>query len=686
MEFRYSTKLDPSTYDTEGLCDGIDLRKHNFTFLEDRGAIRAQADWTKYVSAVADYRGTLGPEYSFISVIIPECLPDRLEIVAYANEFGVLYDDVIEFLDQEQNDELKQTLLEGAQSSVITTNNSQTMQVGKRKIVSQILLEMLAIDRDCAINLMKTWAKFLELGSSRQQDKTFRTLEEYLPYRMHDVGEMVSHGLLLFALGLKIEENEIGKCHELTRFAFYAMILQNDLYSWEKEYAEAERHEHLHLMNALGILMREHNTDLQGAQQICRELIKKYVAEYMQVIENVKHDGSISVDLCKYVEALQYSISGNLLWSKHCPRYHLEVSFNEAQLEWMHNGVPDTVLSPVASSASSDKPSPTWSLHSESSRSDTPPFEEFPVTLEDLKLNLELPMCTQIIEAPYQYISSLPSKGIRDKFIDALSYWFKVPPDVVEQIKAITNRSHQASLLLDDFQDSSPLRRGNPAAHTIFGAPQTINSAGYCVVKAIAEIITLGNVQIVIDKVLNIYKGQALDLHWTFNGTCPTPAEYLQMIDCKTGAQFELIAQLMLANATISSEANFSPLATSLGRYFQIADDYKNLVSADYTKQKGFCEDLDEGKYSLPLIHLLRSQPENLQISNILSMRRSEGKMMYEHKLLVLKHMKEAKSLEYTHSILVNLHAHIGQQIHKLEEALGETNTELRLLWELLRV
>ncbi|KIK55694.1 hypothetical protein GYMLUDRAFT_835013 [Collybiopsis luxurians FD-317 M1] len=446
-------------------------------------------------------------------------------------------------------------------------------------------------------------------------------------------------------------------------------------------------------MNAVEILMREHSVDIQGAREICRELIKKYVAKYIQVIKNVKHDDSISIGLREYVEALQYCISGNLVWSKHCPRYHREASFNETQLEWMHNGVPSELAvslpSSAASSRSSGKPSPTSILYSESSRSNTPPFEEPPVTVDSLRLNLELPSAppsSEIVEAPYQYISSLPSKGIRDKFIDALNYWFKVPHDVAEQIKAITNRSHQASLLLDDFQDSSPLRRGNPAAHTIFGAPQTINSAGYCIVKAVAEIIALGNVQIVIDKCLNIYKGQALDLHWTFNGICPTPAEYLQMIDCKTGAQFELIVQLMLANATMPTEAKFSPLATSLGRYFQISDDYKNLVSADYTKQKGFCEDLDEGKYSLPLIHLLHSQPENLQISNILSMRHSEGKMMYEHKLLVLKHLKEARSLEYTYSILGDLHARIRQQIDELEEALGETNTELRLLWELLRV
>ena len=92
MEFGYSTVVDPSTYNTEGLCRGISLRKHMDPWKENIGAVRAQQDWAKLVRPISQYKGGLGPEYSFIRVTVPECLPERLEIIAYANEFAFLYD------------------------------------------------------------------------------------------------------------------------------------------------------------------------------------------------------------------------------------------------------------------------------------------------------------------------------------------------------------------------------------------------------------------------------------------------------------------------------------------------------------------------------------------------------------------------------------------------------------------
>lgn len=92
MTFRHSSVVDPSTYETEGLCDGIDVRMSNFQELEDQGAIRSHQDWNDLVAPCCEYRGTLGPRFNFISVTIPECLPDRLEILSYANDFAFLHD------------------------------------------------------------------------------------------------------------------------------------------------------------------------------------------------------------------------------------------------------------------------------------------------------------------------------------------------------------------------------------------------------------------------------------------------------------------------------------------------------------------------------------------------------------------------------------------------------------------
>jgi fusicocca-2,10(14)-diene synthase len=92
MDFQYSDVVDPSTYETDGLCDGIPLRIHKDPMGEINGAVRCQKDWSERVSHVANYKGTLGTPFSFIRTSIPETLPDRLEIVSYANEFAFIYD------------------------------------------------------------------------------------------------------------------------------------------------------------------------------------------------------------------------------------------------------------------------------------------------------------------------------------------------------------------------------------------------------------------------------------------------------------------------------------------------------------------------------------------------------------------------------------------------------------------
>jgi hypothetical protein len=93
MEFRYSSLIDPSEYETHGLCDEIPLRRHNNTQEVDIGATRCHADWNSLVKPLQTYyKGGLHPKYSALSVAIPECLPERLQIIAYAIDFAFLYD------------------------------------------------------------------------------------------------------------------------------------------------------------------------------------------------------------------------------------------------------------------------------------------------------------------------------------------------------------------------------------------------------------------------------------------------------------------------------------------------------------------------------------------------------------------------------------------------------------------
>jgi hypothetical protein len=59
----------------------------------------------------------------------------------------------------------------------------------EKKLQAQILAEMMAIDETRAITTMKAWAQFVELAS-RTRAEPFETLDDYLPSRAIDAGEL----------------------------------------------------------------------------------------------------------------------------------------------------------------------------------------------------------------------------------------------------------------------------------------------------------------------------------------------------------------------------------------------------------------------------------------------------------------------------------------------------------------
>jgi geranylgeranyl diphosphate synthase type 3 len=106
---------------------------------------------------------------------------------------------------------------------------------------------------------------------------------------------------------------------------------------------------------------------------------------------------------------------------------------------------------------------------------------------------------------------------------------------------------------MDDVEDNSELRRGEPVAHTIYGVPQTINTANYVYFQAIQELLKLqhtssdkktngGDVDkgkgkgkedligLVTEELLNLHRGQGLDLFWRDSLVCPTEEEYVHMV------------------------------------------------------------------------------------------------------------------------------------------------------------
>ncbi|RWS20308.1 geranylgeranyl pyrophosphate synthase-like isoform X1, partial [Leptotrombidium deliense] len=71
----------------------------------------------------------------------------------------------------------------------------------------------------------------------------------------------------------------------------------------------------------------------------------------------------------------------------------------------------------------------------------------------------------------------------------AFNYWLNIPEETCRKIEDIVEMLHNASLLIDDIEDNSVLRRGIPVAHNIFGIGPTINCANYVYFLALEKII-----------------------------------------------------------------------------------------------------------------------------------------------------------------------------------------------------
>jgi geranylgeranyl diphosphate synthase, type III len=284
------------------------------------------------------------------------------------------------------------------------------------------------------------------------------------------------------------------------------------------------------------------------------------------------------------------------------------------------------------------------------------------------------PQKEKIILGPYDYLFAHPGKDIRSGLIHAFNAWLHVPTASLAVITKVIGMLHTSSLLIDDVQDNSVLRRGIPVAHNIFGTAQTINSANYVYFLALQELLTLANkdeaIEIFTTELLNLHRGQGMDLYWRDTLTCPTEDDYLEMVQNKTGGLFRLAIKLMQAESPEKGRVDCVPLVNLLGLVFQICDDYLNLSSSKYTANKGLCEDLTEGKFSFLIIHSIRSNPSNLQLINILKQKPQDE----EVKRYAVAYMEKTGSFEYTRKVVRELRVKAMNLITEMDGGSGKGN------------
>jgi geranylgeranyl diphosphate synthase type 3 len=287
----------------------------------------------------------------------------------------------------------------------------------------------------------------------------------------------------------------------------------------------------------------------------------------------------------------------------------------------------------------------------------------------------------KLLLQPFDYILKSSGKQTRSKLLKAFNEWLDIPHDYLVIISEVIEMLHNASLLIDDIEDSSVLRRGTLTAHTIFGVASTLNAANYVYFLALEKIIkdfppdlVCKAVDVFSDQIIELHRGQGLDIYWRDNFICPTEDEYRDMIRMKTGGLFNM-GILLMQLFSQDGKRSFSHLIELMGMFFQIRDDYANLLSQQYADNKSYGEDLTEGKFSFLVIHTIRANPDDSTLLSIIKQRTKD----IEIKKYAIQLMKQSGSLDYTNKTLETLE----QELRKEIDSLGTNPMLTRLLDEL---
>ena len=204
---------------------------------------------------------------------------------------------------------------------------------------------------------------------------------------------------------------------------------------------------------------------------------------------------------------------------------------------------------------------------------------------------------------------------------------------------------HNSTLVEDDMEDRSELRRGKPCTHKIFGEDVAINLGSmmymlpfvmlYKNTKKLDAKKKSGIYDMVVQELLRVHIGQATDIGW-HRGMKEniSEEEYLQMCINKTGCLSRLSCRLgaLLGNGTEKQIEVLGNFGAGIGVAFQIQDDILNLVGEEFAKGKGLGEDIHEGKRTLLVLHVLKKADgaDAKRLIEILNAHPSDGETINE--------------------------------------------------------
>lgn len=134
---------------------------------------------------------------------------------------------------------------------------------------------------------------------------------------------------MLFGMGVRMTKEEDAQLAEVIRPCYASLALANDYFSFEREWKEAQEPGAAKPLNAVWLFIKWQGVDVATAKQLVRRAANYYENQFFVLGDKFKSsEAPISAKLDDYLRALSFQISGNVVWSLNCPRYHPQYRYD----------------------------------------------------------------------------------------------------------------------------------------------------------------------------------------------------------------------------------------------------------------------------------------------------------------------------------------------------------------------
>jgi octaprenyl-diphosphate synthase len=201
-------------------------------------------------------------------------------------------------------------------------------------------------------------------------------------------------------------------------------------------------------------------------------------------------------------------------------------------------------------------------------------------------------------------------KNIRSQLMISLAIDCGIDPLDPRLLKLITivELIHSGTLFHDDVIDDSPVRRGQPAVHMIFGNKPSILLGDYCFTQAymIAQELESSESLVILPKLAktaqSLVEGELWQLQW--KNKALSLKDYNKIIQLKTGCLFQFACESLSIFQVQSpiSEALLWDFGRSFGALYQLLDDYQDYYHNSDFLRKDPGQDFRERKVTLPIL------------------------------------------------------------------------------------